>query len=72
MVDDKPVISATDTLYSRGMAGPMAGGERKKLSTPYFDNVLIKGVNAHVLKPSSSAPGQSPIYGVSAGRRSGR
>jgi galactosylceramidase len=62
-VDDKPVLTATDTLYIRGMAGLMAGGDKKKLSTPYFDNVLIKGVNAAVPKPAAARPGQSPIYG---------
>ncbi len=42
LVDDKTVITATNALYSHGMAGLMAGGEKKKLSTPYFDNLLIK------------------------------
>ena len=65
LVDDQPVLSATDTLYSHGMAGLMAGGEKKKLSTPYFDNVLINAANAPAPKPSSAAPGQSPIYGNS-------
>ena len=64
-VDDQSVLSATDTLYSRGMAGLMTGAARKKLSTPYFDNVLIKAVNASAPKPSSVTPGQSPIYGIS-------
>jgi galactosylceramidase len=66
LVDGKPVLSATDTLYSHGMAGLMAGPQdKKKLSMPYFDNVLIKAVNGPVPKPSSPAPGQSPIYGIS-------
>lgn len=62
LVDEKSVLSATYPLYSRGMAGLMAGGERKKLSTPYFDNVLIKAINAPRPKPSVLAPGQLPIY----------
>jgi galactosylceramidase len=40
----------------------MAGGNKKKLSTPYFENVLIKAVEAPVPSPTSAAPGQSPIY----------
>ena len=64
LVDDKPVLTTTDTLYPRGMAGLMAGGEKKKLCTPYFDNVLIKPANTLLPKPSSAAPGQSPIYGM--------
>jgi galactosylceramidase len=62
LVDEKPVVKVTDTLYPRGMAGLLAGGGMKKLSTPFFDNVLIKGVNAPVPKPSTAVPGQLPIY----------
>ena len=40
-VDGKTVLRATDTLYSRGMVGLMTGGG-KKLSMPYFDNLLIR------------------------------
>ncbi|HEX6625889.1 MAG TPA: hypothetical protein VF064_19390, partial [Pyrinomonadaceae bacterium] len=68
LVDGTTVLSATDALYERGMAGLLAGGEKAKLSTPYFDNLLIKGVNAAVPKPSRAAPGQSPIYKSSAKR----
>ena len=65
LVDDKPVLSATDNLYSHGMAGLLAGGgEKNKLSTPWFDNLLIKSVNAPTPKPTALTPGQSPIYGT--------
>ncbi|MEO7932625.1 MAG: family 16 glycoside hydrolase [Chthoniobacterales bacterium] len=65
LVDDKPVLSVTDTLYSHGMAGLLAGGgEQKKLSTPWFDNLLIKAVNAPMPKPTALTPEQSPIYGA--------
>ncbi|MCU7550429.1 hypothetical protein OCK74_15010 [Chitinophagaceae bacterium LB-8] len=33
LVNGKPVTKATDTLYARGMAGLMAGGGTKKLSS---------------------------------------
>ena len=69
LVDDKPVLSVTDTLYIRGMAGLLAGAEKKKLSTPYFDNVLIKGLNAPLPNPSSAVPGQSPMYEMSSQRK---
>ena len=62
LVDDKPVLNATDTLYSHGMAGLRAGGGKTKLSTPYFDNVLINAVNAPIPKPSTAALGRTPIY----------
>ncbi len=67
-VDEKRVVNATDTLYSQGMAGLLAGGDAggkdnavEKLSTPYFDNVLINEVNAPVPMPSKATVGQSPI-----------
>jgi galactosylceramidase len=62
LVDDQAVLTATDELYSRGMAGLLAGGDKTKLSTPYYDNVLIKGLDAPVPEPSSAALGQTPIY----------
>ena len=61
-IDDKPVLIADDPLYSHGMAGLRAGSGKKNLSTPYFDNVLIKGLNGPTPKPTSALPGQSPIY----------
>jgi len=62
LVDDKPVLSATDSLYIRGMAGLLAGGDKKKLSMPYFDNLLINGIDAPVPNPSAAMPGRSAIY----------
>jgi galactosylceramidase len=63
-VDDQPVLSATNNVYARGMAGLRAGAEKKKLSMPYYDNLLIKPINASLPMPSSAAPGQSPIYAI--------
>jgi galactosylceramidase len=63
LVDDKPVLSATNALYSHGMAGLRAGSGKKKLSTPYFDNLLINRVGAPMPKPSVALPGHSRIYG---------
>jgi galactosylceramidase len=64
LVDGKTVLSATDALYERGMAGLLAAAEKTKLSTPYFDNVLVTGVNASAPRPSTAARSQSPIYGT--------
>ena len=52
LVDGKPVLTATDTLYAKGMAGLMAGGGPTDLSTPFFDNVMIKAVDAPDPLPS--------------------
>ena len=62
LVDDKTVLTATDPLYSYGMAGLRAGSGRKNLSTPYFDNLLIQGLNDPTPKPTPAVSGQSPIY----------
>ena len=61
-VDDKALVSGTHTLYRRGMAGLLAGSREQNLSTPYFDNVLIKASNAPVPKPTSALSIRSPIY----------
>jgi galactosylceramidase len=68
-VDGKPVLTGTNTLYSHGMAGLLAGPAGKKLSMPYFDNLLIKASDAPMPSPSLPAPGQLPIYGVSGSPR---
>jgi galactosylceramidase len=61
-VDEKPLLTATNELYSHGMAGLLARGTKEKLSTPYFDNVLVKRVNAAMPEPTPAAAGQRPIY----------
>jgi galactosylceramidase len=61
-VDDKEVLRATDTLYPRGMAGMLAGTSGKKLSTPYFDNLSVKPLNAPAAAPAPSTADQPPIY----------
>ena len=62
LVDARPVLTATNNLYTHGMAGLMAGGDKKKLCTPYFDNVMIKAPNTPDPNPTPSTTGQSPIY----------
>jgi galactosylceramidase len=62
LVDGKPVITATDELYGQGMAGLLAGQDKKRVSTPWFDNLLINAVDAPEPKPSVAAPDQTPIY----------
>ena len=62
LVDEKAVLSATNNLYARGMVGLLVSQNAYRISTPYFDNVLIKGVNASVPQPSAATPGQTPLY----------
>jgi len=60
LVDGKAVLNATDDLYARGMAGLLAGGDPRKLSTPYFDNLLIG--DGKTPGPAPAFPGVSPLY----------
>lgn len=62
LVDGDLVLIATNMLYASGMAGLMAGADGKKFTTPYYDNLMIKGINAHAPKPTASLRGQLPIY----------
>ncbi len=61
-VDGKQVLTAKDGLYSAGMAGLIAGGDEKTLSTPYYDNLLIQKEGAAVPAASIAGKGQTPIY----------
>ena len=60
-VDGKQVLSSTDRLYSHGMAGLIVGGG-KTFSMPYFDNLILQGVNTPKPSPSVPARDQFPIY----------
>ena len=66
LVDGKPVMSATDTLYPAGMAGLLAGAAGDRLSMPYFDNFMINSPGgAMPSQPQAQAQaihGQTPIY----------
>lgn len=48
-VDGKQVLKVKDALYGHGMAGLYAKKYQGKVSTPYFDNLRITKVGAHVL-----------------------
>jgi len=60
-VDGTQALQVNDSLYTQGMAGLMAGGG-EKLSTPYFDNLLIKDMKSSIPNPSLGLPTQLPIY----------
>jgi galactosylceramidase len=67
LVDDRPVLTAKNELYGHGMAGLLAGQDKTRTSTPWFDNLVIKAVNAPLPPPSVPAAGQTPIYDPFAG-----
>ena len=62
VVDGKQVLTATDNSYPMGMAGLIAGTDNEKLSTPFYDNLLISEQAGPAPSPSSVSPGQTPIY----------
>ncbi|MRV70311.1 DUF1080 domain-containing protein [Duganella sp. FT92W] len=63
-VNGKPVFEAADALYARGMAGLLAGALTdtvpKKLSMPYFDNVLVNRPGGALPAPAERGP--APLY----------
>ncbi|MEJ6979454.1 hypothetical protein WG906_03275 [Pedobacter sp. P351] len=63
LINNREVLQVTNNLYAQGMAGLLAGGGNK-LSTPYFDNLIIKGINGATPKPNLAQPKQLPIYGL--------
>lgn len=62
LVDGKPVLTGTDELYAHGMAGLLVGQDKIRVSTPFFDNLVINAVGAPAPAPNIPAPGQTPIY----------
>ena len=60
-VDGARVLSVTNNLYSRGMAG-LVTGDSKTRNTACFDNLLINAVGAATPKPTKFAREQLPIY----------
>jgi galactosylceramidase len=60
-VDGAQVLSATNNLYSRGMAG-LITGDFKTRNTACFDNLLINAGGAPTPKPAVFAKSQTPIY----------
>lgn len=61
-VDGKAALSVTDDLYRTGMAGLMAGADKERMSTPYFDNVVVNRLNGSVPAISGPLRGQGPVY----------
>ena len=62
LVDEREVLTATDSLYSHGMAGLLAGGGRTKLSMPYYDDIVINAIGAPLPEAASTGRGQLPLY----------
>lgn len=61
-VDGAQVLSVTNNLYSRGMAGLNTGSDTRNRNTALFDNLLINAAGAATPKPTVFTKNQSPIY----------
>lgn len=64
LVDGKLMLRAENGLYGAGMAGLLAGAEQKRLSMPWYDNLVVNAGGAPA--PSPTAPrAPSPLYRTS-------
>jgi galactosylceramidase len=61
-VDGAQTLSATNSLFGKGMAGLITGRDPNTRNTALFDNLLINRVGAPAPKPTAFARSQTPIY----------
>jgi galactosylceramidase len=61
-VDGAQVLTVTNNLYSRGMAGLITGSDARNRNTAFFDHLLINAIGAATPKPTVFEKKQSPIY----------
>lgn len=62
LVDGRQVMKVEDFLYHHGMAGLMADVDKKRASTPYFDNLKLNEVGNDTIQPTPDIPNRTPIY----------
>jgi len=63
-VDGRTALSVQDSLYASGMAGLLAARDGDRLSTPFFDEVVIKPVGRPDSAPAaaSAIAREKPLY----------
>ncbi len=61
-VDGVQALSATNSLFAKGMAGLAAGTDPRSRNSAYFDNLLINRVGEPAPKPAAFLTGQQPMY----------
>jgi galactosylceramidase len=61
-VDGVQALSATNSLFAKGMAGLAAGTGPGTRNTAYFDNLLINRVGEPAPKPAVLLTGQQAMY----------
>ena len=60
-VDGAPILRATNSLFSRGMAGLVTGGAKTR-NTAFFDNLSINALGAASNQPTAFNKRRRPIY----------
>lgn len=62
LLDGKPVLTARDGLYGKGMAGLLVGQTADRVSRPWFANIIVKPLRGP--EPAPFVPGARhvPIY----------
>lgn len=61
-VDQKSILTATDTTYVNGMAGLVTGGENNARNTAFFDNLIIKSSESVHPEPTAFSKSIKPMY----------
>ena len=61
-LDGKEILSATSDHYKKGMAGLIAPLQKKRVCTPYFDNLSIKPLGRNNATQPLAAKDHRPMY----------
>ena len=61
-IDDKEVLSATSDHYKKGMAGLIAPLQKKRVCTPYFDNLSITPLGSSKATQPLDTKDHRPLY----------
>jgi len=61
-VDGVQVVSATNSVCAKGMAGLIAGNNPNARNAALYDNLLINAVGAPAPKPTVFSASQTPMY----------
>ena len=62
LVDDAQVLTASNNLYTSGMASLITGGENNARNTALFDNLMVNTVGGPKPKPTVFVQDQYPLY----------
>ena len=60
--DDRETLAVQDSHSASGMAGLLAARDGDRLSTPFFDDVVIKPVGRPDPAPASAIAREKPLY----------